>query len=308
MNILQLTTWNRLSALDFDAAEAALPFSKRLAQENGWSAAFAGRAIEEYRKFCFLAVHAGHPVTPSDEVDQVWHLHLLYSRHYWENLCRDALERPLHHGPTQGGAAEDHKFNEWYGATLDSYRRYFGEPPEDLWPAAEQRFDPHHRFVRIDKRDVVTIDRALLRRGAVASLAGGGVLAMAAALAQTDMVAPSSNGVRWVIFVAIAAVVTLIALAMRSKRRERRIGAPRGVGKRDQKASACAGIIGGFAAGSGSHSKGSGDGSSNGDGGGNADGGGGGTDGGGGAGCGGSGASAGCGGGGGGGCGGGGGS
>lgn len=92
MNERERKTWSGLRALDFNAADAVLPFSARLARDNGWSRAFAERAIEEYRKFCFLAVHAGHPVTPSDEVDQVWHLHLLYSRHYWDALCRDVLE------------------------------------------------------------------------------------------------------------------------------------------------------------------------------------------------------------------------
>ena len=179
MNIQELTTWNRLLALDFDAADASCR------SRRGWRARTTGRgasparAIEEYRKFCFLAVHAGHPVTPSDEVDQVWHLHLLYSRHYWEALCRDTLETPLHHGPTQGGAAEDRKFHDWYDATLASYRRYFGEPPRDCWPAAGERFDAHHDFTRIDRRDVITLDRALLRRGALAALLGGGVLAVA---------------------------------------------------------------------------------------------------------------------------------
>ncbi|MCX5952813.1 MAG: hypothetical protein NTZ40_04815 [Cyanobacteria bacterium] len=33
-------------------------------------------AIEEYRKFVFLALVAGHQITPSDQVDQVGHLHL----------------------------------------------------------------------------------------------------------------------------------------------------------------------------------------------------------------------------------------
>src|SRR5262245_13844428 len=184
MNIQELTTWNRLSGLDFDAADVAFPFSARLARENRWTHEFAAKAVEEYRKFCFLAAHAGHPVTPSDEVDQVWHLHLIYSRHYWDTLCRDTLERPLHHGPTEGGAAEDRKFHDWYDNTLASYRRYFGEPPRDLWPAADERFDERHEFVRIDRRDVVTRDRALLKRGARAVLAGGGMLAVANALAQ----------------------------------------------------------------------------------------------------------------------------
>src|SRR5688572_21036861 len=154
MNIQELTTWHRLRNLDFDAADAVLPFSARLARDNGWSRGFAAAAIEEYRKLCFLAVHAGHPVTPSDEVDQVWHLHLTYSQHYWDALCRGALGKPLQHGPTEGGAGEGRKFHDWYAATLASYRRYFGEPPRDVWPAATERFNERNDFVRINRRDV----------------------------------------------------------------------------------------------------------------------------------------------------------
>src|SRR5262245_35774480 len=186
MDMQELTTWTRLSTLDFDAADAALPFSARLARDNGWSRSLAKKAIEEYRKFCFLAAHAGHPVTPSDEVDQVWHLHLTYSRHYWDTLCRDTLERPLHHGPTHGGAAEDRKFRRWYEATLASYRRYFGEPPNDVWPEARERFHERNDFVRVNRRDVVALDRTTLLSGALAVLAGGGVLAGAHAVAQTE--------------------------------------------------------------------------------------------------------------------------
>ncbi|HJR69502.1 MAG TPA: hypothetical protein VKA43_05640 [Gammaproteobacteria bacterium] len=206
MNAQELTTWNRLRALDLDAAGAALPFSARLARDNGWSHAFAAQAIDEYRKFCFLAVHAGHPVTPSDEVDQVWHLHLLYSQHYWETLCRDTLEMPLHHGPTRGGAAEGQKYHSWYDDTLASYRRYFGEPPRDFWPAARERFHEAHDFVRVDRRDVVTVDRALLRRGAVTTLIGGSVLAVTHALAQADDGGASAIGV-WLVGLVLAAVV-----------------------------------------------------------------------------------------------------
>jgi hypothetical protein len=205
MNIQELTTWDRLLAVNFDDADVALTFSARLARENGWTPTFAAKAIDEYRKFCFLAVHAGHPVTPSDEVDQVWHLHLTYSRHYWDTLCRDTLERPLHHGPTAGGAAEDRKFHEWYESTLASYRRYFGEPPKDLWPSARERFDERHDFVRIDRRDVVTLDRALLVRGALASFGIGALVAVANAIAQADEATAASSGLG--LFVALLAIV-----------------------------------------------------------------------------------------------------
>lgn len=50
----------------------------------------------------YLAVRANHPVTPSDEVDQAWHLHLTYSRSYWDEFCGAVLEEVVHHDPTRG--------------------------------------------------------------------------------------------------------------------------------------------------------------------------------------------------------------
>jgi hypothetical protein len=219
MNLQETTTLERLRNLDLDAADAAFPFSARLARDNGWSRAFAAAAIEEYRKFCFLAVHAGHPVIPSDEVDQVWHLHLTYSLHYSEALCRGALGKPLQHGPTKGGAAEDRKFRQCYEATLASYRRYFGEPRKDLWPDAHERFDGRHEFVRIDRRDILALDRALLERGTVAAVGAGGLVAVAHALAQTDGVGAASAGSGpFVVLVAVVLAGVLIAAAVRGKR------------------------------------------------------------------------------------------
>ena len=265
MNIQELATWTRLSSLDFDAADAAFPFSARLARDNAWSPGFAAKAIGEYRKFCFLAVHAGHPVTPSDEVDQVWHLHLTYSRHYWETLCRDALERPLHHGPTQGGTAEDRKFHDWYEATVASYRRYFGEPPHDVWPAVRERFHERNDFVRINRRDVVTMDRALLKHGALATLAGGGVLAVAHALAQADGAAEAPPEIGFVVVLAAVLIVAFVVAVARSRRRK--AGDPAGKRRASKRASDGAVAAGGACAGCSSSGKAGGDGNGNGDGG-----------------------------------------
>jgi hypothetical protein len=242
MNIKELTTWDRLLALNLDAADTALPFSARLARDNDWTPDFAARAIDEYRKFCFLAVHAGHPVTPSDEVDQVWHLHLLYSRHYWDTLCRDTLGIALHHGPTEGGEAEDRKFHSWYEATLASYRRYFGEPSRDLWRSADERFHDEHDFIRVNRRDVVTLDRAVLRRGALAVLAGGGVLVVAHAFAQSG---EASDGPAIAFGVLIAGVLPLaliVGAAIGTRRR-------RGHRPRQRSASDGAAVAGGAAGG-----------------------------------------------------------
>jgi hypothetical protein len=79
---VHLELWNRLEAYELDEPGAALPFTSRLAREQGWTHAEAARAIGEYKRFLFLAAVAGHPVSPSEPVDHVWHLHLLYTRSY----------------------------------------------------------------------------------------------------------------------------------------------------------------------------------------------------------------------------------
>ena len=130
----QTALWHRIRDFQIDAPDASFPFSSRLARENGWTPAYAGRVIDEYRKFAFLSVAAGHGVTPSKPVDEAWHLHLLYTRNYWEEFCPKALGRPLHHNPSGGTAEDETKYEGWYEQTLESYQRLFGGPPPgDIW-------------------------------------------------------------------------------------------------------------------------------------------------------------------------------
>ena len=133
--------WQAIQAFHPDKHGVELPFSKRLALENGWSRRYALRAIEEYKKFVFMACTSPTPVTPSEEVDQVWHLHLVYTKSYWDDFCGKVLGRPFHHSPTEGGTQENHKYREQYTRTLEHYATTFGEkPPADIWPAPDQRF------------------------------------------------------------------------------------------------------------------------------------------------------------------------
>ncbi len=81
---------------------------------------------------------------------QVWHLHLVYTKSYWEDLCERTLGFPLHHGPTRGGDKEAKKYHAQYAATLFGYRQVFGaEPPADIWPTSKQRFQSA-AFRRVD--------------------------------------------------------------------------------------------------------------------------------------------------------------
>lgn len=164
--------WGALERYEIGPIDASLTFGSRLARENRWSTAFAERAIAEYKRFCFLAVTAGHEVTPSDAVDQAWHLHLSYSRDYWERFCPDILGMPLHHGPTAGGTVERNRYFEQYAQTLKSYEAVFGEaPPEDIWPAAAQRFGRDPLAFRVNPHAVIILPRRATIVGAAAMAA-----------------------------------------------------------------------------------------------------------------------------------------
>lgn len=152
-----LALWQRLDQFELDEPSSERTFTLRLAQENRWELGYAVRAVYEYKRFMFLAIAAGHPVSPSDAVDEAWHLHLLYSRSYWEEFCPKVLGRSFHHIPSTGGANEAVKHQDWYAKTLASYRAFFGEaPPPDIWPDAVDRAREiaRARPVRVDSSRV----------------------------------------------------------------------------------------------------------------------------------------------------------
>ncbi|MEL6239323.1 MAG: hypothetical protein AAFQ90_12135 [Pseudomonadota bacterium] len=177
MNRTDPALWDRIERHAIGPAQASLTFADRLARENRWSPAHAARVVREYKRFCYLARTAapGEQVTPSDAVDQAWHLHLTYSRDYWEVFCPQVLGAPLHHGPTAGGAVERARYYDQYAATLKAYESAFGEAaPGDIWPGAHRRFKIDPLAVRINPRDVMIVSRTkAIGLALTASLAAG---------------------------------------------------------------------------------------------------------------------------------------
>lgn len=141
MNNEQIKLWNKIKNFELDEPEVSLSFTDRLARENRWTIEYSIRAILEYKKFIFLLIISNQPLTPSDQVDQVWHLHLLYTQSYWEDFCNNTLKKKIHHGPTKGGDNEKNKFVNWYEKTKEFYLEHFKiEVPEDIWPVSKIRF------------------------------------------------------------------------------------------------------------------------------------------------------------------------
>ena len=172
--------WQRLFAHPIGPPDASLTFANRLARENRWTLEHAENVILEYKRFCYLARAAapGEQVTPSDAVDQAWHLHLTYSRDYWQTFCPEVLGAELHHGPTAGGRVERARYYDQYAATLKAYEDAFGEaPPADIWPDAKRRFEVDPRSQRVNPQDEHIIPRGqwaatLLAAAAIAAILG----------------------------------------------------------------------------------------------------------------------------------------
>lgn len=214
----------RVETFEIDSDDKTLRFVDRLARENRWTVAYASRVIREYLRFCVLAMQSGHPVTPSEAVDQAWHLHLTYTRSYWERFCGDVLGRPLHHEPTAGGPQEQVKFQDWYQATLDSYRKIFGsDPPQDIWPLAEQRFTyaGELKWMNAGREWAVPKRTAIFVAGAVVCGLAALVVGLDASDGSHDRAAPhlaaaffpfDLGGTQFLIFYAVLALVGIVVV------------------------------------------------------------------------------------------------
>lgn len=214
--------WQALAAMRIAPEGAALGFEARLAKENGWSAPHAAAVMEEYRRFLYLSVRGDGFMTPSEDVDQAWHLHLAYSRHYWDVLCAEILMRPLHHGPTEGGAAETTRYHVQYEATLNRYREVFGsEPPRRIWPGAAERFAG--RMLRIDASHYWLVPKSS-STGAAVLLAAGAALAACSALAANSSGGDGLSFNELFIIVGVIALVGILVAALSKPKGSRKDG------------------------------------------------------------------------------------
>lgn len=201
---------SQISSFDIDGGAVKLSFAKRLARENQWTLTFSERVIEEYKRFVALAMVAGRQVTPSEHVDQAWHLHLTYTVSYWERFHR-LLPFPLHHHPTKGGGTESDKFENQYESTLRLYKEVFAEePPADIWPSSESRFGHDLAWARVNLNDNWVIKKPDFSRLSLPFAAGVlSVIGAGCVLASADA-APTVGSSTAILIVAGAALVALV--------------------------------------------------------------------------------------------------
>jgi hypothetical protein len=152
----EIELYDRIKDFQLDLATAKFSFSAKLAWEYQWSQTYTIRAIQEYKKFIFLAMMADHIVSPSTIVDRVWHHHLLFTHSYWDELCGKVLNRPLHHTLGFGGKEEALKNYHLYKLTLETYHQYFGTPPSDIWESPPMRSQyPSYQWIDRDRHAII---------------------------------------------------------------------------------------------------------------------------------------------------------
>lgn len=150
LDAFQSGLYQRLQAFELDDPTHEFGFTRHLMKSQGWTLTYTQRAIAEYKKFAFLTVVANHQVVPSDQVDQVWHAHVLLTQSYWEEFCPKVLEKTLHHHPARGGRSERAEFHCLYTQTIASYRQFFDSPPTDIWSPPDVRFGAELKMQRVN--------------------------------------------------------------------------------------------------------------------------------------------------------------
>lgn len=84
-------------------------------------------AVKQYKNFLILILKYSdsEKLYPTDEIDEVWHLHILHTKHY-QNYCERIFGKFIHHHPTHSDDCQDQ--DESFCNTLDLYLCEFNKP------------------------------------------------------------------------------------------------------------------------------------------------------------------------------------
>ena len=109
-------------------------------------------AIERYRKFLFLALkHPDTPIAPTQDIDAMWHLHMLAPRAYYTD-CMALMGRILDHDGGFGTEPEELPvLGRIFDGTAKLWEQEYGEPyVGDLLPGEATASDdgPFILFVK----------------------------------------------------------------------------------------------------------------------------------------------------------------
>ena len=90
---LDQKVWNRVSQINLN------PIRDRFIFKHKWAKERIEKALEDYRKFLYFCVmFPGGHLEPTNDVDQIWHDHILHMKKY-ESDCHLLCGRTIYHNP-----------------------------------------------------------------------------------------------------------------------------------------------------------------------------------------------------------------
>lgn len=131
--------WERVTAMDLS------PVVEQLVMYKGWDPERAADAEHRYRRFFYLkAVMPQGKASPSPEVDEFWHQHIINTQQYGSD-CECVAGRFIHHiFLSPDDPAQARELSAVWLSTVTCYESLFDEPYEETlgtallerWPQA----------------------------------------------------------------------------------------------------------------------------------------------------------------------------
>lgn len=93
-----------------------------------WTLDDAKKCCELYKNFLILHVkYLPQPLVPTREIDEFWHNHILYTKHYTDD-CMQIFGHYLHHQPAETTEADWVELKKHFEKTKQLYLKEFGQP------------------------------------------------------------------------------------------------------------------------------------------------------------------------------------
>lgn len=100
-----------------------------------WSDHYKRQVIKEYEKFLYMKSQ-NDSVSPSNDIDLVWHQHILNTKHY-RQYCYDNFGFFVDHDPTDAFDQEARKRR--LQSAIDNFRKSFGPINPKIWNVSQNK-------------------------------------------------------------------------------------------------------------------------------------------------------------------------
>ena len=133
-HIVPPNLWEKMTEMFGGVDASTKAFADKISRKHNCTKRYALNAVQEYKKFIYLAVISDFHVTPSQAIDKVWHEHILFTKAY-RFFCDNIIKYNLNHHPELFPFEEQTaRYHAQYLDTLNLYVKEFGIlPTDDVW-------------------------------------------------------------------------------------------------------------------------------------------------------------------------------